>query len=280
LTDQDAHCQPILDIENRPSSMDIGEIAARAARFRSALEECKQRIAPREFSWYPYDTFGNFGALNRLLSGQNRDLLGLIGAGPAVDIGAADGDVAFFMESLGIPMHIVDHPPTNFNSCRGVRTLKEVLQSKAEILETDLDRQFTLPNRRYSFAFFLGILYHLKNPFGALEALAEHAQHAVISTRVARYNVAPHAEGMDDRESVPRVQLQTIPMAYLLDPAECNNDATNYWIFSEAGLRRILSRTGWEILDFMTLGNDRDSDPASPEGDERAFCLVRSRAWR
>ena len=74
--------------------------------------------------------------------------------------------------------------------------------------------------------------------------------------------------------------LQPLPVAYLLDPTECNNDNTNYWIFSEAGLRRILSRTGWDILDFITLGNDRDSDPASPKGDERAFCLVRSRVWQ
>jgi hypothetical protein len=263
-----------------PASIDIGELEARATRFRSVLEECKQRVGPREFPWYPYDTFGNFGALNRLLSGQNRDLLGLIGAGPAVDIGAADGDVAFFMESLGIPMHIVDYPPTNFNSCRGVRRLKEALQSRVEILETDLDRHFSLPQRQYSFAFFLGILYHLKNPFGALEALAEHARHAVISTRVARYNVAPGAEPRDSGESGTRVRLQPLPVAYLLDPTECNNDATNYWIFSEAGLRRILSRTGWDILDFITLGNDRDSDPATPKGDERAFCLVRSHAWQ
>jgi hypothetical protein len=268
------------DVRTAPSSMDIGEIAASATRFRSVLEECKQRIGPSEFPWYPYGTLGNFSVLNRLLSGENRDLLRLIGEGPAVDIGAADGDLAFFMESLGIPMHIVDHPPTNYNGCRGVRRLKEALQSNVEILETDLDRYFTLPQRRYSFAFFLGILYHLKNPFGALEALAEHAQHAVISTRVARYNVAHGAEARDDRESVARVRLQPLPVAYLLDATECNNDATNYWIFSEAGLRRILARTGWDILDFTTLGNDRDSDPASPEGDERAFCLVRSRVWQ
>src|SRR5688572_855289 len=227
------------EVITAPSSMDIGEIAASAARFRSVLEECKQRIGPSEFPWYPYGTLGNFSVLSRLLSGENRDLLRLIGEGPAVDIGAADGDVAFFMESLGIPMHIVDYPPTNYNSCRGVRRLKEALQSSVEILETDLDRQFTLPQRRYTFAFFLGILYHLKNPFGALEALAEHARHAVISTRVARYNVAPDAA--DDPENVVRAHLQPLPVAYLLDATECNNDNTNYWIFSEAGLRRILS---------------------------------------
>jgi hypothetical protein len=260
-----------------PPSMDIGEVSARAARFRPVLEECKRRIAPRDFVWYPYGTLDNFGIMNRLLSGQNRDLLGLIGAGPAVDIGAADGDLAFFMESLGTPMHIVDHPPTNYNGCRGVKRLKEALGSNVAILETDLDRHFTLPQRRYSFAFFLGILYHLKNPFGALEALAEHTQHAVISTRVARYNVAKGAETRDNGENLTRVRLQPLPVAYLLDATECNNDNTNYWIFSEGGLRRILARTGWDILDFITLGNDRDSDPASPEGDERAFCLVRSR---
>jgi hypothetical protein len=263
---------PILDLVSGPSAMDITEVCSRAAGFRPVLEQWKQRIAPREFGWYPYDTFGNFGAFDRLLTGPNRDLLGLIGGGPAVDIGAADGDLAFFMESLGIPMHVVDYPPTNFNGCRGVRRMKEALQSKVEVLETDLDRRFTLPQRRYSFAFFLGILYHLKNPFGALEALAEHARHAVISTRVARYSAARDAES--------RVRLQPLPVAYLLDPTECNNDSTNYWIFSEAGLRRILARTGWDVLDFTTLGDDRDSDPASREGDERAFCLVRSRVWR
>ena len=48
-------------------------------------------------------------------------------------------------------------------------------------------------------------------------------------------------------------------------------------MFSEAGLRRILYRSGWDVLDFMTLGNTTDSDPATNKGDERAFCYLRSR---
>jgi hypothetical protein len=48
-------------------------------------------------------------------------------------------------------------------------------------------------------------------------------------------------------------------------------------MFTEAGLRRILDRCGWDVLDFATFGNTTDSDPASREGDERAFCFVRSR---
>ena len=48
-------------------------------------------------------------------------------------------------------------------------------------------------------------------------------------------------------------------------------------MFSEAGLRRVLDRAGWDVLDFITLGNTTTSDPATNAGDERAFCLVRSR---
>lgn len=66
-------------------------------------------------------------------------------------------------------------------------------------------------------------------------------------------------------------------MAYLLDERESNNDSTNYWIFSDAGFRRILKRTGWEIRDYITVGNTANSDPATQEGDERAFCLAESR---
>jgi hypothetical protein len=76
-----------------------------------------------------------------------------------------------------------------------------------------------------------------------------------------------------------RVDFSKIPVAYLLDEREANNDPTNFWIFSDAGLRRILKRTGWEILDYITVGNTNDSDPATAEGDERAFCLVKSRLF-
>ena len=69
------------------------------------------------------------------------------------------------------------------------------------------------------------------------------------------------------------------PVAYLVDEFETNNDSTNYWIFTPAGLTRILKRAGWDILDRMSVGNTETSDPASPAGDERTFLLVRSRLF-
>jgi len=255
--------------------VDIAELNRLSQQFRLELQQKKDSLAPSEFGWYPYGTLDNFFVLSKLLSGENRSFLERVGDGLIVDIGAADGDLAFFLESLGHRVHVADYPPTNFNSCRGVRLLKQSLNSQVQIQETDLDAKFELPAERYELAFFLGILYHLKNPFYVLENLAKRSRHAFISTRIARFNVAKGAEGKSI--NTKRVELGSIPVAYLVAADETNNDSTNFWMFSEAGLRRILYRSGWDVLDFITLGNTKDSDPATSAGDERAFCYVRSR---
>jgi hypothetical protein len=138
--------------------LDIAEIAQKATAYRAELDAVKERLAPAGFGWYPYGTLSNFFLLEKLLRGANRNLLGLAGDAPIADIGAADGDTAFFVESLGHRAHAVDFPPTNYNSCRGIRLLKETLGSSVEIREVDLDKHFELPGERYGLAFFLGIL--------------------------------------------------------------------------------------------------------------------------
>jgi hypothetical protein len=149
----------------------------------------------------------------------------------------------------------------------GVRALKKALDSPLEIRELDLDSQFTLEGR-FGLALFLGALYHLKNPFYVLETLAKHTRYAILTTRVARFTPGT------------RMNIREAPLAYLVDGDETNLDGTNYWVFSETGLRRLLARTNWGICRFLTLGNTESSDPASGEGDERAFCLLRSREIR
>lgn len=261
--------------------MDISEIKDRALAFKQTLDEKKLALAPPAFTWYPYGTLDNFATLEQLLTGANRHLLDLVGHQPTVDIGCADGDLAFFLETLGCKAQVVDYAPTNYNGLQGVKLLKNALSSAVEIHEVNLDAQFSLPEDKYSLVFFLGILYHLKNPFYALEALAKSARYCLISTRIAKFNTheAKPATRFAALSRDTRTNLKDIPVAYLLDEAEANNDSTNYWIFSDAGLRRLLKRTGWNICDYMTVGNTTNSDPASTDGDERTFCLVKSRVF-
>ena len=145
----------------------------------------------------------------------------------------------------------------------GVRMLKESLGSSVEVYERDLDTAFTLPSDQYDLAFFLGVLYHLKNPYQALELLARHTRLCVLNTRIAKYT--PEGE-----------RIQNMPVGYLLNYGEANNDPSNYWIFSEQGLRRLLDRTGWNVCAWTTTGDTRRSDPVS-KADERAYCVLESR---
>jgi hypothetical protein len=244
--------------------LDIGQLLKPARKFRLKLDAIKADCEPAPgLGWYPYDSLTNLNNLNRLLTGDNRRLLEKI-EGPIADIGGADGDMAFFLESLGLESHIVDYAWTNYNHLKGAYKLKECLSSTVEVFETNLDEQFDLPEQSYGLVIFLGILYHLQNPFYALDKLAQSSKLCLLSTRVARFS----PDG--------KTHFGDLPVAYLVSPTECNNDATNHWIFSPAGLRRLISRTGWRVLDWKSFGNRKRSDPANNEHDERVYALLES----
>jgi hypothetical protein len=233
----------------------LGEQAERLRRARAEIGD--------EIPWYLYDSLGSVVHLDGILSGANRDLERLAGGLPVADIGAADGDLAFALEDvLGWQVDIVDHGPTNMNGLRGARALAAHLGSHVTIADVNLDKQFRMPRERYGLVLLLGILYHLQNPFYVLRHLAEVADHCILSTRVARF-AGP--------EETP---IGELPVAYLVDTRETNADSTNYWIFSPAGLRLIVRRAGWVVLDAGSVGAAERSDPSSPDRDERMFMLL------
>jgi SAM-dependent methyltransferase len=244
--------------------MDISGVVQEAHTFRDKLAAIKAAIGQSEFGWYPYDSLSNFNSLQRVLKGQFRTILDELKGARVLDIGAADGELAFFLESKGFSVTAIDHPFTNFNGMRGIRKLKEALHSNVEIISADLDSRFDFPAGQYDLVFFLGILYHLKNPYYILDLLAQRARFCFLSTRVARF-------------TPDRVAIQKLPVAYLLGPDELNHDWTNYWIFSDAGLKRLLYRTGWEICSYGTIGDTERSRPDTMANDERALCLIRNR---
>ncbi|MDD5675182.1 MAG: class I SAM-dependent methyltransferase [Chitinivibrionales bacterium] len=242
-------------------------LAANAADFRPVLDKIKaQTVFSRpELFWYPYDSLSNFEGIDRLLKVPFRNLAELAGGLPVADIGAADGDFGFYLEKSGLNnIHIIDYAPTNCNKLEGARAIKRALNSGVQIHEMDLDAAFTFPVERFGLAFLLGTFYHLKNPYYMLETLARHANYGIFAGRIARF--LP-----DGKTDVART-----PMAYLLNERECNNDVTNFWVFSPAGLQRIITRSGWDILAFMTEGCAR-STPDAVEKSERAFCFAKSR---
>jgi 2-polyprenyl-3-methyl-5-hydroxy-6-metoxy-1,4-benzoquinol methylase len=252
-------------IRMQPVPSTLSQLLAQAKAFHDELAHFKRANPSPDFTWYGYDILSNLWHIQGLLDQGYEDIFSRIGGQPIADIGAADGDLAFFFERYGFPVDVLDWPATNWNGLRGARRLAELRGSKVAIHEVDLDSQFTLPRERYGLVFLLGILYHLKNPFFVLEKLATHTRYCFVSTRIARRTV----DGV--------LTLESAPVAYLLDPTECNNDATNYWIFSMPGLLRLADRCGWDVIAQHRVGDTHSSDPSSAENDERAFLLLRSR---
>ena len=240
----------------------IPQLSELAHTEEQELWKIKLACRPKPF-WYPYSTLQNVPMLERLSAAAGFQLLELCRGvhGKVADIGAADGDLAFFLERQGLRVDMIDNEQTNFNALQGARILKDALKSSVDIRSVDLDSHFSLGAEKYDVVFFLGILYHLKNPFFLLERLARITKYCFVSTRIAKQT----ADGQS---------LSSYPLAYLVEPQECNNDDTNFWIFSDHGLKRLIERTGWNLLSYVTIGDTASSTPADPERDERAFCLL------
>jgi hypothetical protein len=246
--------------------LEIRDLAARALVFQEGLAAAKKEVPAPSPGWYPWDSFGALTHLDRLLTGHHRFLEPLIGDLPVLDLGCGDGDLSFFFESIGCRVCAVDNPPTNYNRMAGVEALKIALDSSVRIEPLDLDGRFRLPVERCGLALCLGILYHLKNPYGVLETLAGCSNYCLLSTAITRF--APDQA----------TEVNHLPVAFLAGRDGLRGDETNYWVFSEAGLRTLIDRCGWEVYDWLVV-DDEASVLWNTQRDERVFCLLRSRPF-
>lgn len=91
------HLKPKRTRNMLPTSDHLSDLRDRAILYGKTLKSQRQQLASPEF-WYPYGSINNFDVLNALLTGQNRNIFRDAAPKRAADIGAADGDVSFFME--------------------------------------------------------------------------------------------------------------------------------------------------------------------------------------
>ena len=239
------------------------EIFDRRVEFSKRLAEAKKEPLPLQLTWYPYDSMASIDHIAPFLRGHFTDFQRAFRSGPVIDFGCGDGDIPLFFASLGCTVAAADNPPSNHNWMAGLRALRERLNLPVPIHELDADYATVLPGAPYGLAFSLGVLYHLKNPYLALETLANHSRYCVLSTRVADVT----------KTGVP---MKDDSLAYLLDHRETNNDPTNQWIFSPAGLERLVQRSGWRIIDQLTRGCTHTSNPIDLDKDARKFLFMRS----
>ncbi len=242
--------------------MSFSTIGKQAGKFEKQLNRIKKDSGV-DFEWYPYNSLNNFVLIERLLKegGRSDFFDALSKEKKMLDMGCADGDAAFFFEQHGFNVDVIDRAATNFNDLKGCRYLKEHFNSGVSILEMDIDRNITL-DEDYGCTFALGLLYHLRNPLYVLNMLCLHSEYVFMSTRIASH--APDGTCIRD-----------IPVSYLVGKEELNNDPTNYWLFSLAGIRRLIERSGFCVECELRVGEVDNSTPHQVEKDERYFALMK-----
>lgn len=241
---------------------------SRRQQFYDRLNTAKRELEA-SVTFYPYSTWGNLTHLDHLLSDVGLLAEDVLVSRSINDIGGADGDIAFYCEFLGASkVNLVDHAPTNFNGLVGAMKLKEALNSSVNIIDIDIDLDTSngweiLEEAETSI--FLGILYHLQNPFLALSQLSKKSKYLLLSTRV--FDVL-NGMSITDR-----------PCAYFYNSGESNNDPTNWWCFTDECLKRMIDRSGWEIIAYKRMGCDKNADPVDSRKDGRAFAYLKSKSF-
>ena len=151
------------------------EILDRRPLFSKQLAEAKIEPLPLQLTWYPYDSMASIDHIAPFLRGHFAEFERAFRAGPVIDFGCGDGDIPLFFASLGCEVAAADNPPNNHNWMAGLRALRDRLNLPVEIHELDADTATQIPGGPFGLVFSLGVLYHLKNPYLALETLAKAA---------------------------------------------------------------------------------------------------------
>lgn len=148
-----------------------------------------------------------------------------------LDIGAWDGAFSFEAERRGAARVVaVDQPVWNNPHWgkAGFELARAVLESKVEDIEATIDEidDTTVPVS--DVVLFLGVLYHLRNPFDALERVASvTGRHLILET------------GTD-------MLWHRRPAAAFYPGSELAQDASNWWGMNPAAVVAMLKTCGFE----------------------------------
>lgn len=169
-----------------------------------------------------------------------------------LDIGARDGFFAFECERRGAKVTAVDYYPaegTGFALCA------RVLGSNVSFVQENI---FHLTPERFGtfdLVLMLGLLYHLRDPLGALDIVHRLcADRCIVETHILDNHLVLGDRSVVPLESIdPR--LATLPIMQFYPGRTLNNDATNYWAPNIACLEAMASEAGFAVQRTHVEGN-------------------------
>src|SRR6516225_595044 len=234
---------------------------------------------------YPHDIISNnFPIIVELLQASgSSDFLREKDIETVLDVGGANGDLSFVFSAAGFETTLVDLSISYERSPLVASLINLQLGANVRVVDLSVDGYFnysdlvkyTVNSGQFShdshsevfdLVICFGLLYHLKNPFAFLESVGNLCRYCIMGTWLMSY--LP--------DNITRVR--DIPLTYFLRPGELNNDASNYWVFTDSSFRQLAERAGFSIVCSVSAFSreDKISNPVYIDYLERGFLLLSS----
>ena len=157
-----------------------------------------------------------------------------------------DGEISFLAEAAGASRVVAMDIYENFddevdkdwyenirNGAEAILTAKEILNSKVEVLNMSVYDLSPKEVGKFDIVFFLGVLYHLRYPFLALEKIASVTNHmAIIGSHVFK-----------DKNKIPVMRFSP--------GIEVDKNPTNWWFPNPSCLKKLVEASGFQKADFV-----------------------------
>jgi len=180
--------------------------------------------------------------------GLPRDLRGK----RALDIGTSDGYFAFELEKRGAAVTAIDFVPETYS---GFATARRILDSQVEYR---MDNVYNLAAESYGtfdVVLFLGVLYHLRKPLAALDAIrsvmSEGAQLFVGTMLIDEYFLLP--DGTTTTLDALNPILKNVPLWQFYPGDSLNGDYTNEFAPNRRALEPALAEAQFRVDDFRVV---------------------------
>jgi hypothetical protein len=228
-----------------------------------------------DISLYDFDSLENIERILSLLDDQSLAYLDDMPNKTMIDIGCANGDVGFVFEETGFSIALLDKSHVAEGQGSLVRQNAPLVASiiaknkgsRAVVFDQDIDdgfdpeqviARFTRSHEgsahfeRFGLGVMVGLLYHLKNPYSAIEKVGQLCDHLIVGTWVA--------DCLPDRRKI----IKDEQIVFLLNDRQLAADPTNYWIFTPRSLRVLVERCGWQVLAEQLVTNPMEDTTTKP----------------
>lgn len=171
-----------------------------------------------------------------------------------LDVGARDGYFSFAAEARGAEVLAIDSVAPHLT---GFATASSLLGSSVEYRTLNVYDLAPETVGTFDLVFFLGVLYHLRDPMLALDRLWEVAKPGatiwVESHVIDRGFVDPKSGEFRNLESVAP-ELVEVPIAQFYPKDLLSGDRSNWWGPNLAGLAAMVDAAGFEVKRSRLVG--------------------------